>query len=70
MEKRKKRFLGQIEPKLQKLDLKIVFIDGKSYPDLEEPRKPTFAQRNQGGRGETETVNAERALTRPPRQIN
>jgi len=24
-------FLGQIEPKLQKLDLKIVFIDGKNH---------------------------------------
>ena len=29
------RFLGQIEPKLEKLDLKIVFVDGKKYPDLE-----------------------------------
>ena len=30
------RVLGQLEPKLEKLDLKIVFVDGKKYPDLED----------------------------------
>ena len=35
-------FLGQIEPKLQKLDLKIVFIDGKNYPDLEDIKFDLF----------------------------